>query len=451
MKKLNTAPIAGTLELLPETQAVFDETKAKIAKTFRAHGFLPIETPAIDRNEILFAKAGGDTEKQIYRVTKTTEAVEDSDQSLRFDHTVPLARYTVEHESSLTFPFLVSQIGKNFRGERPQKGRYREFYQCDIDVIGRNFLPLGYDTEVVATLIDALQSFIDAEMVVRVSNRQILSGLIGMLKLETVADDIYSIIDHSEKVPAEKTEASFREVLEDGGLVKLFLNLIEISGSAEEANQELLGFMNSQVLPLVPEKESPEHQAALKKFTDGVDQLVMVLGTLERDFPEVPARADLKIVRGLDYYTGTVFETVLTDHPEIGSVCSGGRYENLCENYSDQKFPGVGGSIGLTRQFMTLLENGLLKTAEKGRKLDIAIIPIDPEQLPAARKLAASLRETDMAVTLVLTDKKLGDRLTYAAKIAQAGVVLGEQEVETGVAKLRSFDSGMESDLPLAK
>ena len=183
MKKINTAPISGMMELLPSEQAVFDEVKARILNTYRLNGFRAIEPPTIERNEILFAKAGGDTEKQIYRVIKTAETAEDSDQSLRFDHTVPLARYIVEHESSLAFPFRVSQIGKNFRGERAQKGRYREFYQCDADIIGRNELPIAYDAEVITTLYDALSSFLEPKLLIRISNRRILSGLIRMLDL----------------------------------------------------------------------------------------------------------------------------------------------------------------------------------------------------------------------------------------------------------------------------
>ena len=208
MKKLNTSPISGMLELLPSEQAIFNQYKSEIAEAYHLHGFQNIETPTIDRNEILFAKAGGDTEKQIYRVIKTDETAENSTQSLRYDHTVPLARYIVEHESELTFPFRVSQIGRNFRGERAQKARFREFYQCDVDVIGRNELPLSYDAEVIATVVDALKTFKLPAIRVRVNNRKFLSGVLDFLGVKNYAADIMGIIDHAEKVPEEKTSAS---------------------------------------------------------------------------------------------------------------------------------------------------------------------------------------------------------------------------------------------------
>lgn len=213
MKKLNTSPISGMQELLPEKQAIFNNLKNKIAEVYHNHGYLDIETPSIERTEILLAKAGGDTEKQIYKVIKTTEAAEDSDQALRFDHTVPLARYVVEHENNLAFPFKVSQIGPNFRGERAQKGRFREFYQCDIDVIGRGNISISYDADVISTLLQTFKSFgLKTPVLARINNRKILTGLLEALDLTSYSVDIYSIIDHSEKVPVEKTTENLAEI-----------------------------------------------------------------------------------------------------------------------------------------------------------------------------------------------------------------------------------------------
>ena len=430
MKKINTSPISGMQELLPESQATFDGLKAKIFDNYSKHGFFNIETPMIDRSEILFAKAGGDTEKQIYRVIKTTESAEDSDQALRFDHTVPLARYIVEHENNLTFPFKVSQIGRNFRGERAQKGRFREFYQCDIDVIGRGSLPIAYDADVISTLLTTFSTFeLKTPVLARISNRKILSGLIEALNLQEKSQDIYSIIDHSEKVPPEKTKADFQEIgLSDQETAKL-LSFINLHGDRAKIIDNLRDLnINSPT------------------FYDGISELREVLVLLEYMGLKDQIEADMKIVRGLDYYTGTVFEFILPEHKEIGSVCGGGRYENLTGYFTEQSFPGVGGSIGLTRLFYVLNEHNLLKNQET-KFLDYAIIPMSKNEYKTAFEIATKLAEEDYRVTTVLTDKKLGDKLTYAAKIAKNGIVIGEDEVKTGNYKVKNFLTSETSDL----
>ncbi len=430
MKKINTSPISGMQELLPESQATFDGLKAKIFDNYSKHGFFNIETPMIDRSEILFAKAGGDTEKQIYRVIKTTESAEDSDQALRFDHTVPLARYIVEHENNLTFPFKVSQIGRNFRGERAQKGRFREFYQCDIDVIGRGSLPIAYDADVISTLLTTFSTFeLKTPVLARISNRKILSGLIEALNLQEKSQDIYSIIDHSEKVPPEKTKADFQEIgLSDQETAKL-LSFIDLHGDRAKIIDSLRDLnINSPT------------------FYDGISELREVLVLLEYMGLKDQIEADMKIVRGLDYYTGTVFEFILPEHKEIGSVCGGGRYENLTGYFTEQSFPGVGGSIGLTRLFYVLNEHNLLKNQET-KFLDYAIIPMSKNEYKTAFEIATKLAEEDYRVTTVLTDKKLGDKLTYAAKIAKNGIVIGEDEVKTGNYKVKNFLTSETSDL----
>ena len=418
MKKINTSPISGMQELLPASQAIFNNLKNTISEVYHHHGFLNIETPTIERQEILLAKAGGDTEKQIYKVIKTEESADSADQALRFDHTVPLARYVVEHENDLAFPFKVSQIGRNFRGERAQKGRFREFYQCDADIIGRGALPIYYDADVIETSLDAFLSFgLDTPIVARISNRKILSGLILEYGLEDKSTDIYSIIDHSEKVPAEETCGAFYEIGLDDEKVALFLAFIDIHGDKEFVTTKLndLGVKNPT-------------------FADGVSELSTVLGLLEANGYAENIQGDMKIVRGLDYYTGTVFEYALPEYRQIGSVGGGGRYDNLTGYFTEQVFPGVGSSIGLTRLFYVLNENKLLKSQED-KPVETAIIPITENEVEYAFRVANEIRKIRGSATLVLTDKKLGDKLNYAAKIAKRAIILGEEEVKTGIYK----------------
>ncbi|MBR3415043.1 histidine--tRNA ligase [Candidatus Saccharibacteria bacterium] len=449
MKKLNTAPISGMQELLPKDQAIFDEIKSRITRAYHLHGFKTIEPPTIERNEILFAKAGGDTEKQIYRVIKTTEAAEDSSESLRFDHTVPLARYIVEHESFLNFPFKVSQIGKNFRGERAQKGRYREFYQCDIDVIGRGELEIAYDAEIIATLYDALKSFLRPKLLIRVSNRKILSGLIQMLGLKEKSSAIFSIVDHAEKVPPAKTRQFLMEEIGDDDEAEFFIEFMSTAGKISDVSKVLEAILHEVKAYVPAEVQESEHfKKGEELYHNGLTELSTVLTALENRGLSENVIADMLIVRGLDYYTGTVFETILPDYKEVGSVCSGGRYENLCEHYSDQKFPGVGGSIGLTRLFYVLSANNLLP--EVSSLLDFAIIPMSENEYPAAFKLAEKINQDGKSCDVILTTKKLGDKMGYAAKIAERGIVIGEREVSEKRAKVKNFQDGSEQEINLA-
>ena len=423
MKRINTSPISGAQELLPAAQATFDKLKGILADVYHMHGFLSVETPVIERCEILLAKAGGDTEKQIYKVMKTAESAEAADQALRFDHTVPLARYVVEHENDLAFPFKVSQIGESFRGERAQKGRFREFYQCDADVIGRGDLPIEYDADVVATFLDAFSRFgLGTPVLARINNRKILNGLLEALGLADKAADIFDVVDHSEKVPLEATEESLKELgLDDDAVAKL-MAFCNLHGEREHVVGNLRG--------LGIENET---------FEMGVSELDKVMTILELDGYKGEIEADMKIVRGLDYYTGTVFEFILPEYKQIGSVCGGGRYENLTGYFAEQKFPGVGGSIGLTRLFYVLNENNLVKSQE-GRPIDYALIPLTENELAYTFKVAKDLRAEGKSVMVVPGEKKLGDKMKYAAKIARFGVVLGESEVESGTYDVKEFD-----------
>lgn len=429
MKKINTSPISGMQELTPARQAIFDKLKSQILGVYHAHGFLSIETPIIERTEILLAKAGGDTEKQIYKVIKTNETADDADQALRFDHTVPLARYVVEHENDLTFPFKVTQVGRNFRGERSQKGRFREFYQLDADIVGRDSLNIAYDAEVISTAYEALKTFIKPEMVIRVSNRKILSGLITELGLESKSEDIFSIIDHAEKVPKEKTLATFEEIGLSNSLIDTLTRFIAIKGNRTEVIDGLRALgINNEI------------------FTSGVDELNKVLGILETTCAD-GVIGDMLIVRGLDYYTGTVFETFLPNHREIGSICSGGRYENLASNYTDNKFPGVGISIGLTRLFYVLNEYNLLDSAEQ-KPVDLVLIPMSLDQLNYVNDLATKLRKTGKIVDVNINfDKKLAAALKYASKVANYAAVIGEDEVKSGNIEVKNLLNGEKNRL----
>lgn len=435
MKAINTSPISGMQELLPARQAIFDQMKNEIARVYRLHGFESVETPVIDRTEILLAKAGGDTEKQIYKVVKTREASEGSDQALRFDHTVPLARYVVEHESDLAFPFRATQIGRNFRGERAQKGRFREFYQCDMDIIGRNELPLAYDAEVLLTFLDAARAILPTQkVIIRVSNRKMLAGLVSGLGLNEKLPVISSIIDHAEKVAPEKTaQALIEEGLSEAQKAKVE-SFMKIQGSRAEAIARL------QALEI----DDPTFKDGLRELDEvlrlaeaGLDDLVEAAdrktasGDVIKTKADLPIIADMMIVRGLDYYTGTVFEGILPEYKQLGSIGGGGRYENLTDYFTSQKFPGVGGSIGLTRLFFILQEYSLIKDAEF-RPINYALIPISANEQPAALRLSAKLRKAGYSTDVILTDKRLGDRMTHAAKIATSAVVIGENEVATG-------------------
>ncbi len=438
MKKFNTCPLSGMQELTPALQAEFDQARQGVETTFRRHGFLHIETPTIERSEILLAKAGGETEKQIYKVVKTAEAENEADQALRFDHTVPLARYTVEHLNDLAFPFKVTQVGRNFRGERPQKGRFREFYQCDVDVVGRNVLPLEYDAEVIITLAEALLTLpLPGKFRVRVSNRKLLSGLLEALNLKQHAEEIFGIIDHAEKVPREKTVQALEELQIGSENVVKITTFMEIGGAAAEIEEKLnaLGVENAN-------------------FRAGVEEIKQVLYFLQHfkeavgvDFELV---ADMKIVRGLDYYTGTVFETVLFEHPEVGSICSGGRYENLASNYTDQQLPGVGGSIGLTRLFYVLQNFGTVAEQEL-KPVDYVVILVgeNGEVLRAGLKLEQKLREHGYVAEIVWGDKKMGDKIKYAAKIARKLIVLGEDEVGKDYYQVKDLETGSVGGLML--
>ena len=429
MKKINTSPLSGMQELLPTEQAIFDQLKQNISDVYHHYGFLTIETPIIERSEILLAKAGGDTEKQIYMVSKTDESSDSADQALRFDHTVPLARYVVEHNNDLAFPFQVTQINRNFRGERAQRGRFREFYQCDCDIIGREKLPIAYDAKVIACIHDALKTFNLPEMKIRISNRKVLAGFLKAINAEAKATEISGIIDHAEKVPLEKSRAA----------------LEELQLSAEQV-EKIIAFMFTKGDYATVEAKLTEILGNLDTVREGLDELKEVFNILNAKEGMSDTEIDFMIIRGLDYYTGTVYETFLKDYREIGSISSGGRYENLANNFTDQKFPGVGGSIGLTRLFFVLKETGLLNISAS-KPVDYIILPITSNEYAASMKLADKLRQTDKNVDIDFSERKLGDKFNRAGKIANFAIVVGETEANSQKFVAKNLETGETTEL----
>ena len=423
MRKINTSPLSGMQELLPNEQALFDQLKHGISDVYHRHGFLNIETPIIERSEVIFAKAGGDTEKQIYLVHKTGESADAADQALRFDHTVPLARYVVEHNGQLSFPFQVSQINRNFRGERAQHGRFREFYQCDIDIIGREQLPLAYDAKVIGCVYEALQTFNLPNILVRISNRKILAAFLTALNLSEYSTQISSIIDHAEKVPSEQSKTALHELGLSDQQVNQVSDFMFTHGSYTEVTAQL-GKIIGDLAPL------QDGLAELKSVTD----LLELAG-------DIRYTIDFMIIRGLDYYTGTVFETILEDYRDIGSIASGGRYDNLCSNFSNQNFPGVGGSIGLTRLFTVFRERQLLD-APAQHSVDYVLLPLSAQEYAATFQLAAQLRKSQHSVDIDFSERKLGDRFNRASQIADFAIVVGANEVASGHYQAKNLTTG---------
>ncbi len=433
MKKINTSPLSGMQELLPTEQAIFDQFKKNISDVYHHYGFLSIETPLIDRQDILLAKAGGDTEKQIYKVIKTAEDDSQSDQALRFDHTVPLARYVVEHNNDLAFPFSVTQIGRNFRGERAQRGRFREFYQCDADIIGREKLPIAYDAKVIACIHDALKTFNLPNMVIRISNRKVLAGFLSALNLSDKTGAISNVIDHAEKVPLETTQANLAEIGLNTEQVQQVCDFMFTKGTYSEIETKLNTVLGDKI----------------EAVREGLDELKEVFAILDKKQGISSTIIDFMIIRGLDYYTGTVYEIMLKDHREIGSISGGGRYENLASNFTDQKFPGVGGSIGLTRLFFVLREYNLLPEQEIKKPVDYVIFPLTTEEYTFAFELADKLRSEGNNVDIDFDDRKLGAKFNRAAKIANYAIVVGESEAASRSVNAKNLISGELKEIKL--
>ena len=429
-----TAPrtLSGFMELLPGQQQQFERILKTLRETYSLYGFTPLDTPVIESSEVLLAKAGGETEKQIYRITKG-----DSDLSLRFDLTVPLAKYVALHYNDLSFPFRRYQIGKVYRGERAQRGRFREFYQADIDIIGDGKLSILNEAEIPSIIYRTFSALGLKRFQIRVNNRKILNGFYAMLGLTEKSGDIMRTVDKLDKIGPEKVRA---------------LLVAEDIGISEESADEILKFIairgtNAEVLAALD-----GYQGRNEVFDQGLSELKTVTGSLVAfGVPEENFAVDLTIARGLDYYTGTVYETTLLDHPEIGSVCSGGRYDNLAEYYTDKQLPGVGISIGLTRLFYVLGEQGMLNPALPTAPADVLILPMT-EDLSPAIALATELRSAGIRTQLHCEEKKFKAKMNYADKLGIPYVIfLGEDEIAAGVVACKDMASGEQTKLSAAE
>ena len=381
MNKTEPRTLAGFMELLPNEQILFNQMKAKIENTYQKFGFLPLDTPVIELSEVLLAKAGGETEKQIYRFTKG-----ETDLSLRFDLTVPLSKYVAKNYGNLSFPFRRYQIGKVYRGERAQKGRYREFYQCDIDIIGDGELEVIHDAELPSIIYTIFKELGFDNFTICINNRKILNGLFESLKQKEKAVEILRVIDKLDKIGKETVIEELTKLEIGTTEIETMMNFITIEGTSDEKIKKLeqLGIEN-------------------EVFKKGIEELKEVVKNIRLfGVPEENFKVDLTIARGLDYYTGTVYETFLNDYREIGSVCSGGRYENLAEYYTDKKLPGVGISIGLTRLFYKLNELNLIQAKEKSMA-EVLIIPMI-EDLAKPIQLATDLRNLGIKTEIYLNN-----------------------------------------------
>ena len=415
--------LSGFMELLPAKQAQLERMMQILRQTYALYGFAALDTPAIEDAQILLAKGGGETEKQIYRFQKG-----DSDLALRFDLTVPLAKYVALHYNDLVFPFRRYQISKVYRGERAQRGRFREFYQADIDIIGDGKLDILNEAEIPAIIYRVFRGFGLNRFQIRVNNRKILNGFYAMLELSEKSGDIMRTVDKLDKIGAEKVKAILvgEECALSEAQADEILSFIAITGT------------NAQVITAL------ENYAGRNEIFDkGLEELKAVTANLSAfGVPEENFAVDLTIARGLDYYTGTVYETTLLDHPEIGSVCSGGRYDNLAGYYIDKPLPGVGISIGLTRLFYVLDEQGLLNPELPSAPADVLVLPMTAEPAPAIA-LAQSLRGSGIRVQLYSEQKKFKQKMSYCDKLGVPfAVLLGEDEIAQGKCAVKNMRTG---------
>lgn len=410
--------IAGVMELLPEDQLAFDYIKNIIEETFLSYQFLPIDTPAIEKNDILFAKGGGETEKQIFGIDSSKK-----DMSLRFDLTVPLARYVSEHFSDLNFPFKRYQIAKVYRGERNQKGRYKEFYQCDIDIIGNNSLSIHNDALLPKVIYEIFQKLDFNGIKFHINNRKLLNGFFESLEISD-KEEVLRTIDKKAKIGEENTKELLVEICGEEKACKL----MELINNKRE-NKELLTYLESLNL-------NDNYKIGLNELKEVYDYMIKF------GIDDDSIMIDLSITRGLDYYTSTVYETFLDGYESIGSVCSGGRYENLAGNFSKQNLPGVGLSIGLTRLFYQLQELGLAEKY-KNKFTDCLVIPMDEKLNFYAIDIANKLKEQGLKVDIYLEDGKFKKKINYADKIGVKKVlIIGQEEYENKMVSVKNMEDG---------
>ena len=407
------------MELLPGQQVLFDVIIQKLRDSFSLYGFTPLDTPIMESSDILLAKSGGETEKQIYTLQRG-----ENELALRFDLTVPLAKYVALNYGQLSFPFRRYQIGKVYRGERAQRGRFREFYQADIDIIGDGALDIISEAEIPGIIYNAFTSLGLNRFIIKINNRKMLSGLFEILGTADAADEVMRNIDKLPKIGSDK-------------LLEILTGDV---GTSETAAKELLEIASHQGNPF---DVLQKYRGKNETFDKGVFELEAVVHHMS-DFgvPETHFKVDLSIARGLDYYTGTVYETFMTDHPEVGSICSGGRYDDLAGYYTDKKLPGVGISIGVTRLFFILQEQGMLSDSVLTSPVDVLIIPMTQDRSPAI-SLATTMRDAGLRLQIAGDDKKLKAWVTYANKLGIPFVVfLGEDELNRGLITVKDMTTG---------
>lgn len=419
-KIITPRTLSGFMELLPQKQVIFDKIKRQMELTYAKYGFFPLDTPVLEDSKILLAKAGGETEKQIYRFTKG-----DSDITMRFDLTVPLAKYVAKNYSELTFPFKRYQIGKVYRGERAQRGRFREFYQADIDIIGDGNLNIINDAEIPSIIYSLFTSLGIKDFVIRINNRKILNGLYEILGLSETAPEIMRTIDKIDKIGQENVRSELIELGIDDNVVDELLDTLLFRGSNTETIENLKKYISKN-----------------ETFDTGIDELQTVVNYISSfGVPDDYYTIDLSIARGLDYYTGTVYETFIRNHPEYGSVCSGGRYDNLAGYYTKKALPGVGISIGLTRLFYVLSENNFLNESFEN-PVDVLVVPMT-DDVSYAVKVATKLRENDIPTQLYLEGGKFKKKLSYGDKLSiPFCIILGTDEIESNKVTLKDMTSG---------
>ena len=426
MERIKPRTLSGFMELLPADQAKMERFMETLRRSYALYGFTALDTPVIEASEVLLAKGGGETEKQIYRFTKG-----DNDLALRFDLTVPLAKYVALNYGALSFPFRRYQIGKVYRGERAQRGRFREFYQADIDIIGDGKLDIVNEAEIPSIIYRTFTTLGLERFVIRVNNRKILNGFYAILGLSERAGDIMRTVDKLDKIGPEKVRALLigEEIGIPAEAADEILRFIAIRGSNAEVLAALEGYRGKHPL-----------------FDAGLDELRAVTAYLpEFGVPEANFAVDLTIARGLDYYTGTVYETALLDHPEIGSICSGGRYDNLAEYYTDKPLPGVGISIGLTRLFYVLQEQGMLSDELVTAPADVLVIPMT-DALSFAVQTATTLRNAGVRAQLYTEQKKFKAKMSYADKLGfPFAALIGEDEIAQGKLSLKDMTTGAQS------
>lgn len=421
--------LPGFMELLPADQMLFNRMLETIKNTYETYGFIPLDTPTIEKSEILLAKSGGDTEKQIYRFNKG-----ENDLSLRFDLTVPLARYVAQHYNDMVFPFRRYHIGKVFRGEKPQKGRFREFYQCDIDIIGNENLSIINDAEILSIIYSTFKALGFEDFTIRINNRKVLNGFFDSLGISDKAG-VLRTIDKLEKAGEAVVLKELKELGVNEETAEKILSFIGIKGSVEE---------------IVNGLKKMETENAL--FLEGREELAKVCEYIKYlGIPDKNYAVDLTIARGLDYYTGTIYETILNNYPSIGSVCSGGRYDNLAQNYTNKRLPGVGISIGLTRLFYQLREAGLLGETKKATPTELLVIPMKGT-MDYALDISTKIRAAGIPAEVYLNEGKIGKMFSYADKLGIPYVtVIGEDEMGSGKLTLKNMGTGEQQSLELAE